>query len=121
MCPVSAVSRELSKRQSVTRITEFKHLRDGASEDEIVYGIPAGGGRSVLSIPRRENTEIIGSTRNLRRLRNSFSWEIGTYKYYNMDQVVARHDFVAVCAILSRVEATVSVEPVDSDLWPPHG
>ena len=65
--------------------------RPGASEDHARLRIPEGGGRPYYPIPRPENAELY---RHIRRSPTPpgvhFVGRLGTYRYYNMDQVVAQ-------------------------------
>ena len=75
-----------------TRVTEFKHLTGQAhSKTSIVYEFPQAEGDPYYPIPRRENAEIY---RQYQELANQagvhFVGRLATYKYYNMDQVVAQ-------------------------------
>jgi len=76
-----------------TRTTEFKYLT-GQSHDKttIVYEFPKAEGDPYYPIPRPENAEIY---KKYQRLANAmtntyFTGRLATYKYYNMDQVVAQ-------------------------------
>jgi len=76
-----------------TRVTEFKHLTGQEHpKTTLVYEYPKGSGDPYYPIPRAENNELYrkyqmlaASTRGVH-----FSGRLGTYKYYNMDQVVAQ-------------------------------
>jgi len=76
-----------------TRVTEFKHLTGQEHpKTTLVYEYPTSGGDPYYPIPRAENNELYrkyqmlaASTRGVH-----FSGRLGTYKYYNMDQVVAQ-------------------------------
>jgi UDP-galactopyranose mutase len=76
-----------------TRVTEFKHLT-GQEHDRtsIVYEVPKAEGDPYYPVPRPENNalyaqykEMASSTPNVH-----FVGRLATYKYYNMDQVVAQ-------------------------------
>ena len=76
-----------------TRITEFKYLT-GQKHDKtsIVYEYPQAEGDPYYPIPRPENAEIY---KKYQRMANAmtntyFTGRLATYKYYNMDQVVAQ-------------------------------
>jgi UDP-galactopyranose mutase len=76
-----------------TRTTEFKYLT-GQSHDKttVVYEFPKAEGDPYYPIPRPENAEIY---KKYQRLANAmtntyFTGRLATYKYYNMDQVVAQ-------------------------------
>lgn len=76
-----------------TRITEFKHLTGQKhSKTTIVYEYPTGEGDPYYPIPRKENQEIYNQYKKLADEMPDvyFTGRLGTYKYYNMDQVVAQ-------------------------------
>jgi UDP-galactopyranose mutase len=79
--------------QAYTRITEFKHLT-GQKHDKtsIVFEYPTAEGDPYYPIPRKENMEIYNQYKNLAASEPNtfFTGRLGTYKYYNMDQVVAQ-------------------------------
>jgi UDP-galactopyranose mutase len=76
-----------------TRVTEFKHLTGQVSRrTSIVYEYPASQGDPYYPVPTPENgalykryAELASSTK-----RVHFVGRLGTYRYYNMDQVVAQ-------------------------------
>jgi UDP-galactopyranose mutase len=76
-----------------TRITEFKYLTGQKhAKTSIVYEYPQAEGDPYYPIPRPENAEIY---KKYQRLANAmtntyFTGRLATYKYYNMDQVVAQ-------------------------------
>jgi UDP-galactopyranose mutase len=79
--------------QPYTRITEFKYLTGQKSaKTSVVYEYPKAEGDPYYPIPRAENTEIYKKYALLAdTLPNIyFTGRLGTYKYYNMDQVVAQ-------------------------------
>jgi UDP-galactopyranose mutase len=75
-----------------TRITEFKHLTGQEHpKTSIVYEYPRAEGDPYYPIPRRENAEIYQRYRALVEQSGvQFVGRLATYKYYNMDQVVAQ-------------------------------
>ena len=76
-----------------TRITEFKHLTGQKHhKTTIVYEYPTAEGDPYYPIPRKENQDIYNQYRKLAdNFPNVFfTGRLGTYKYYNMDQVVAQ-------------------------------
>jgi UDP-galactopyranose mutase len=79
--------------QAYTRITEFKYLTGQSHpKTSIVYEYPQAEGDPYYPIPRPENAEIY---KKYQRLANAmtntfFTGRLATYKYYNMDQVVAQ-------------------------------
>lgn len=76
-----------------TRTTEFKWLT-GQKHDKttIVYEYPLAEGDPYYPIPRPENAEIYKKYQQLASTLPDvyFTGRLGTYKYYNMDQVVAQ-------------------------------
>ncbi len=76
-----------------TRITEFKHLSGQKHhKTSIVYEFPKTNGDSYYPIPRPENASIYKQYHQLAlQMKNTyFVGRLATYKYYNMDQVVAQ-------------------------------
>jgi UDP-galactopyranose mutase len=75
-----------------TRITEFKHLTGQEhSKTSIVYEYPQAEGDPYYPIPRRENAELYRQYQELAEQEGvHFVGRLATYKYYNMDQVVAQ-------------------------------
>ena len=79
--------------QAYTRITEFKYLTGQKHcKTSIVYEYPKAEGDPYYPIPRPENNKMYKKYQLLAvTLRNVyFTGRLGTYKYYNMDQVVAQ-------------------------------
>ncbi len=79
--------------QPYTRITEFKYLTGQKSaKTSVVYEYPKAEGDPYYPIPRSENTEIYKKYALLADTIPDiyFTGRLGTYKYYNMDQVVAQ-------------------------------
>ncbi len=76
-----------------TRITEYKHLTGQShAQTSISYEFPCADGDPYYPIPRPENAELYkrysalaDETPNV-----TFLGRLGTYKYYNMDQVVGQ-------------------------------
>jgi UDP-galactopyranose mutase len=76
-----------------TRITEFKYLTGQKHQKtSIVYEYPAAEGDPYYPIPRTENNEVYKKYQLLAATTPNvyFTGRLGTYKYYNMDQVVAQ-------------------------------
>lgn len=79
--------------QPYTRITEFKYLTGQKhSKTAIVYEYPQADGDPYYPIPRPENAEIYKKYQQLANAMTNtyFTGRLATYKYYNMDQVVAQ-------------------------------
>lgn len=76
-----------------TRITEFKHLTGQKHhKTAIVYEYPTAEGDPYYPIPRKENQDVYNQYKKLADKTPNvfFTGRLGTYKYYNMDQVVAQ-------------------------------
>jgi UDP-galactopyranose mutase len=76
-----------------TRITEFKYLTGQKHhKTSIVYEYPQADGDPYYPIPRPENAEIYKKYQQLANAMTNtyFTGRLATYKYYNMDQVVAQ-------------------------------
>jgi len=76
-----------------TRITEFKYLTGQKHhKTTIVYEFPTSEGDPYYPIPRTENNELYQAYRARAAATPNvhFAGRLGTYKYYNMDQVVAQ-------------------------------
>lgn len=76
-----------------TRVTEFKHLT-GQQHDKtsLVYEYPCAEGDPYYPVPRAENNELYHRYKALADNTAGvyFAGRLATYKYYNMDQVVAQ-------------------------------
>lgn len=76
-----------------TRITEFKYLSGQKhSKTSVVYEFPKAEGDPYYPIPKPDNAELYRKYEDLAKKLNSthFVGRLATYKYYNMDQVVAQ-------------------------------
>src|SRR5947207_3145999 len=92
-----------------TRITEFKHLTGQEHpKTSIVYEYPCSEGDAYYPIPRSENAAIYRQYQELAEQEGiHFVGRLATYKYYNMDQVVAQALTVyAKLCNMNRAEAT---------------
>jgi len=79
--------------QPYTRVTEFKYLTGQQhAKTTVVYEFPKADGDPYYPVPRKENAELYNKYRHLtKEVPNVyFTGRLGTYKYYNMDQVVAQ-------------------------------
>ncbi len=91
-----------------TRVTEFKYLTGQEHpQTSIVYEYPQDEGDPYYPVPRSENAELY---KKYQALADStpdvyFAGRLATYKYYNMDQVVAQ-----ALALFNKV--TASSDPV---------
>jgi len=76
-----------------TRVTEFKHLTGQEHrKSSLVYEYPLAEGDPYYPVPRPENNELYKKYQALAEERSDvhFVGRLATYKYYNMDQVVAQ-------------------------------
>jgi len=76
-----------------TRVTEFKHLTGQKSaKTSVVYEYPKAHGDPYYPVPRPENAELYKKYTVLADASPDtyFTGRLATYKYYNMDQVVAQ-------------------------------
>jgi UDP-galactopyranose mutase len=79
--------------QAYTRVTEFKYLTGQQhSKTSVVYEYPKAEGDPYYPVPRPENAELYRKYKELAaKVKDAyFVGRLATYKYYNMDQVVAQ-------------------------------
>jgi UDP-galactopyranose mutase len=79
--------------QAYTRVTEFKYLTGQVHKKTgIVYEYPKAEGDPYYPIPRPENNETYLKYKKLADAERDvhFVGRLATYKYYNMDQIVAQ-------------------------------
>jgi UDP-galactopyranose mutase len=94
-----------------TRVTEFKHLTGQVHrQTSVVYEYPSAEGDPYYPVPTPENAglykryaELAASTD-----RVHFVGRLATYKYYNMDQVVAQA--LTLCKQLAAAPEFVKAE-----------
>jgi UDP-galactopyranose mutase len=89
-----------------TRVTEFKYLTGQEhSKTTIVYEFPQDEGDPYYPVPRRENAELYKKYALLAEQTPDvhFAGRLATYKYYNMDQVVAQ-----ALTLFNKIAATES-------------
>lgn len=79
--------------QAYTRITDFKYLTGQKHpKTAIVYEFPKAEGDPYYPVPRAENAELYKKYQSLASAMTNtyFVGRLATYKYYNMDQVIAQ-------------------------------
>ena len=79
--------------QLYTRVTEFKYLTGQEhSKTSVVFEFPQSEGDPYYPVPRKENAALYQRYKNLaEQVPNvHFVGRLATYKYYNMDQIVAQ-------------------------------
>ncbi len=107
--PVAVVN--YPNEHQYTRITEFKHLTGQShSKTSVVYEFPCADGDPYYPIPRQNNAvtykryaELASATPNVH-----FVGRLATYRYYNMDQVVAQA--LTLCSRLGGVTRSALCE-----------
>ena len=97
--------------QLYTRVTEFKYLTgQDHAKTSIVFEFPKAQGDAYYPVPRKENAELYAKYKALadRTPKVNFVGRLATYKYYNMDQIVAQAlTTYGKLAGMKRVEAVV--------------
>lgn len=81
------------QEHAYTRITEFKYLTGQKhAKTSIVYEFPRAQGDPYYPVPRPENAALYKKYQALAEATPnvSFVGRLATYRYYNMDQVVAQ-------------------------------
>lgn len=108
---------EPDERVPYTRVTEFKHLTGQVSpRTTIVYEYPQADGDPYYPIPRHENAQLYAKYRVLADRASDilFLGRLATYRYYNMDQVVAQ-----ALATFKRIAGEIG--PIPEPLGTPQG
>lgn len=97
--------------QAFTRITEFKYLTGQEHKNtSVVYEFPTAEGDPYYPIPRPENAILYKKYQDLTKELDDvyFVGRLATYKYYNMDQVVAQ--------ALTLFKKILSYEPIETPM-----
>ena len=97
-----------------TRISEYKHLTGQVHpKTSITYEYPSAEGDPYYPIPRPENAELYKRYQQLADETPgvTFVGRLGTYKYYNMDQVVGQ-----ALALYKRIEEAEPASTATADL-----
>jgi UDP-galactopyranose mutase len=92
-----------------TRCSEFKYFTGQVHpKTTIVYEYAQAEGDPYYPVPRQENIELYHSYQGLAAEAPGviFAGRLATYKYYNMDQVVAQ-----ALSIYSKIQAAFQAEP----------
>ncbi len=104
-----------------TRVTEFKHLTGQEhAKTTLVYEYPRAEGDPYYPVPRPENAALYGRYKALAVATPGvqFVGRLATYKYYNMDQVVAQ-SLATFERIMGRRRHNVAL-PVEVSATPVH-
>jgi UDP-galactopyranose mutase len=106
-----------------TRITEFKYLTGQEhSKTSIVFEFPRSEGDPYYPIPQPQNAELYQKYKALADAMPDvhFVGRLGTYKYYNMDQVVAQaialFEKLSARQALSQTGKTLALRPAVIDV-----
>lgn len=99
-----------------TRVTEFKHLTGQEhNKTSIVYEFPQAEGDPYYPIPRPENGELYKKYQGLADATEGvhFVGRLATYRYYNMDQVVAQAltVYARLCGVSRTQAISMKAEP----------
>ena len=97
-----------------TRVTEFKHLTGQRHRRTgLVYEYPCDGGDPYYPVPRQENAALYRKYQALAAATPQvhFVGRLGTYRYYNMDQVAAQ-----ALTLAARLNGVARKELLASDL-----
>jgi UDP-galactopyranose mutase len=101
-----------------TRITEFKYLTGQEHQKtSIVYEFPRSEGDPYYPVPRKENAELYQKYKALADETPGvhFVGRLATYKYYNMDQIVAQ-----ALTIYAKICGTKRAQATAAELAPAH-
>jgi UDP-galactopyranose mutase len=101
-----------------TRITEFKYLTGQEHQKtSIVYEFPRAEGDPYYPVPRKENAEIYNKYKALADETEGvhFVGRLATYKYYNMDQIVAQ-----ALTVYAKVCGAKRAQATAAELAPAH-
>jgi UDP-galactopyranose mutase len=109
--PVAVIN--YPNEHAYTRITEFKHLTGQAHpKTSIVYEFPASEGDPYYPVPTPEHAALYKRYAELAAATQGvhFVGRLGTYRYYNMDQVVAQA--LTLCKQLEPVTETKGTKSI---------
>jgi UDP-galactopyranose mutase len=111
--PVAVVNYP-SEEVAHTRITEYKHLTGQKHvKTSITYEYPAAEGDPYYPVPRAENAALFRKYQALADVTPdvTFVGRLASYRYYNMDQVVAQ----ALSAYARMVKAEARAPALDAE------
>jgi len=95
-----------------TRVTEYKHLTgQDHPKTSITYEFPSNEGDPYYPVPKPENAELYRKYKALAESLSTvhFVGRLATYRYYNMDQVVAQA-LTLFNKLMERVSASSAAE-----------
>ena len=105
-----------------TRITEYKHLTGQVHpKTSITHEYPTDEGDPYYPIPAPENAALYRRYETLAESTPgvTFTGRLGTYRYYNMDQVVAQS--LTLFSQLAKKHARHAAQPASTTVAHPHG
>lgn len=113
--PVAVINYPDEHEHPYTRVTEFKYLTGQIhSRTSIVYEYPAAEGDPYYPVPRPENAAVYKQYEALGAATRGvhFVGRLATYKYYNMDQVVAQA-LTLCCKLSGNARADLIRKPLE--------
>jgi UDP-galactopyranose mutase len=99
-----------------TRCTEFKYLTGQEHpRTTVVYEYPTDDGDPYYPVPRPENAELYAQYKQLASEERDtiFVGRLATYRYYNMDQVVAQ-SLAAFRRLCDRIDEEVEADALQA-------
>jgi UDP-galactopyranose mutase len=112
--PVAVIN--YPNEHAYTRVTEFKHLTGQVHpRTSVVYEYPSADGDPYYPVPTPENAALYKAYAALAAATRKvhFVGRLGTYKYYNMDQVVAQ-----ALTLCKQMAAAAELVPVTTAAGP---
>jgi UDP-galactopyranose mutase len=109
MQPVAVVNYP-SEQVPYTRVAEYKHLTGQVHpRTSVSYEFPTDDGDPYYPVPRAENMQLFKKYQALADQMSNvhFLGRLGSYRYYNMDQVVGQ-----ALALYRRISRTAAQSPV---------
>jgi UDP-galactopyranose mutase len=111
--------------QPYTRITEFKYLTGQEhKKTSIVYEYPQAEGDPYYPVPRKENADLYAKYKLLADARSDvhFVGRLATYRYYNMDQIVAQAltEYGKIVGMKRKEAAVITKSPEKAVSVPTH-
>jgi hypothetical protein len=110
--------------QLYTRVTEFKYLTGQEhAKTSIVFEFPKAQGDAYYPVPRKEKRRVVREVQSAggSDAEGHFVGRLATYKYYNMDQIVAQAlTTYGKIAGMKRVEAVAHAMATERQRYSPN-